>query len=57
VKNTDDGVLLNAASLFAPTRLSDVFGLLGHAGPPKALEQMEEGIAHEVRRRHARNRH
>ncbi len=57
VEDTDDGVLLNAAPLFAPTRPNDVFGSLGHSGRPKTLEQMEAGIAREARRRHARNRH
>jgi len=57
VEDTDDGVLLKAAPLFAPTRPNEVFGSLGHAGPPKTLEQMEAGIAREARRRHARNRH
>ena len=58
VEDTLDGVLLKAARLFAPTRPKDVFGSLGHAGPPKTLEQMEQaGIADEARRRHARNRY
>jgi len=57
VEDTENGVLLKAAPLFAPTRPSEVFGMLGHSGPPKTLEQMQEGIAHEARRRHARNRY
>jgi AbrB family looped-hinge helix DNA binding protein len=57
VEDTEDGVLLKSAPLFAPTRPKDVFGSLGHAGPPKALAEMEAGIADEARRRHARNRH
>jgi AbrB family looped-hinge helix DNA binding protein len=57
VEDTVDGVLLKAAPLFAPTRPKDVFGSLGHAGPPKTLEEMEAGIADEARRRHARNRY
>jgi AbrB family looped-hinge helix DNA binding protein len=57
VEDTAEGVLLKAAPLFAPTRPKDVFGCLGHAGPPKTLAEMEAGIAAEVRRRHARNRY
>jgi AbrB family looped-hinge helix DNA binding protein len=57
VEDTDEGVLLKAAPLFAPTRPKDVFGSLGHAGPPKSLEEMQAGIAQEARRRHARNRY
>ena len=57
VEATDDGVLLKAAPLFAPTRPKDVFGSLGHAGRPKTLEEMQAGIAKEARRRHVRNRY
>jgi AbrB family looped-hinge helix DNA binding protein len=57
VEDTEEGVLLKAAPLFAPTRPKDVFGSLRHAGPPKTLEQMQAGIAREVKRRHARNRY
>jgi AbrB family looped-hinge helix DNA binding protein len=57
VEDTEGGVLLKPAPLFAPTHPKDVFGLLGHAGPPKTLEQMQAGIAREARRRHARNRY
>lgn len=58
VEDTDAGVLLKPAPLFAPTRPSDVFGSLRYAGPPKTPEQMQAGIAREARRRrHARNRY
>jgi AbrB family looped-hinge helix DNA binding protein len=57
VEDTAGGVLLKPAPLFAPTHPKEVFGLLGHAGPPKTLEQMQAGIAREARRRHARNRY
>jgi AbrB family looped-hinge helix DNA binding protein len=57
VEDTRDGVLLKSAPRFAPTRPKDVFGSLGHAGPPKTLEEMQAGIAAEARRRHARNRY
>ena len=57
VEDTNDGVLLKAAPLFAPTCPQNVFGSLGHAGPPKTLTEMEAGISEEARRRHARNRY
>ncbi len=57
VEDTPDGVLLKAAPFFAPTRPKDVFGSLPHKGRPKTFEEMEAGIAAELRRRHARNRY
>ena len=53
VEDTADGVLLTAAPLFAPTRIEDVYGCLPYSGQPKTLEEMEAGIAAEVKRRHA----
>ncbi|HEY1412126.1 MAG TPA: AbrB/MazE/SpoVT family DNA-binding domain-containing protein [Rhodopila sp.] len=53
-----DGILLRPLSAaFAPTRPEDVFGCLPHAGLPKSVEEMEAGIAAEVKRRHARDRY
>jgi AbrB family looped-hinge helix DNA binding protein len=57
VENTDDGVLLKAAPLFAPTRPDDVFGSLPWHGAPKTLEEMDAGIVAEAKRRHARDRY
>ena len=57
VEDTKDGVLLKAAPIFAPTRPEDVFASLPHRGPPKSLEEMNAGIAAEVKRRHARDRY
>jgi AbrB family looped-hinge helix DNA binding protein len=51
VEETPDGVLLKAASLFAPTRPEEVFGCLCHQGPPKTLAEMAAEIAAEARRR------
>lgn len=53
VEDTAEGVLLKAAPLFAPTLIEDVYGCLPYAGPPKTLEDMDAGIAAEVKRRHA----
>ena len=41
---------------FAPTRPEDVFGSLHYSGPPKTIEQMDEGIIAETNMRHARRR-
>ena len=53
VEETADGVLLKAAPLFAPTRLEDVAGCLAYKGPAKTIEEMDEAILDEVRRRYA----
>ncbi|HEX4077954.1 MAG TPA: AbrB/MazE/SpoVT family DNA-binding domain-containing protein [Rhizomicrobium sp.] len=57
VEDTPDGVLLKAAPLFPPTQPKDVFGSLHYTGRAKTLEEMEAGIAAEVKRRHARHRY
>jgi AbrB family looped-hinge helix DNA binding protein len=57
VEDTADGVLLRSEPLFPPTRPEDVFGSLRFDGAPKTLEEMDAGIAAEVRRRHARDRY
>ena len=54
VEDTPEGVLLRPVPLFPATKPKDVFGSLPHSGAPKSLEEMEAGIATEVRRRHAR---
>ena len=53
VENTAEGVLLKAAPLFAPTRIEDVYGCLPYSGVAKTLEDMDAGVAAEVKRRHA----
>jgi AbrB family looped-hinge helix DNA binding protein len=53
VEDTAEGVLLKAAPLFAPTRIEDVCDCLPYSGPRKTLEDMDAGIAAEVKRRHA----
>ncbi len=58
VEHTAGGVLLRpVTALFAPTRPEDVFGCLPYSGKPKAVEEMDAGIAEEVKRRHARGRY
>lgn len=57
VEETDEGVLLKSAPLFPRTKMEDVFGCLAYKGDPKTIEEMNEAIAHEVKRRHARGRY
>ncbi len=58
VEHTADGVLLKPlATAFAPTRPEDVFSRLSYKGTPKAIGEMEAGIAMEAKRRHARRRY
>jgi AbrB family looped-hinge helix DNA binding protein len=57
VEDTPDGVLLKAAPAFAPTRPEDVAGMLAYDGVARTLEEMEAGIAAEVKRRNARGRY
>ena len=53
VEETDDGVLLRRAPLFAPTRLEDVVGALKYTGPAKSIEELDAAVLAEARRRHA----
>ncbi|MBV9571471.1 MAG: AbrB/MazE/SpoVT family DNA-binding domain-containing protein [Alphaproteobacteria bacterium] len=57
VEETPDGVLLKSTSPFPRTRPEDVCGCLRYEGPPITIEEMNAGIAEEVKRRHARNRY
>ena len=57
VEDTPNGVLLKLAPAFAPTRPEDVRGMLAYKGKPKTIEEMDAGIAEEVRRRRARGRY
>jgi len=56
VESTGNGVLLRAASVFAPTQAKDVFGALPWRGAPKSVTEMKFGVEAEVKRRHARDR-
>ncbi|MBV8799571.1 MAG: AbrB/MazE/SpoVT family DNA-binding domain-containing protein [Alphaproteobacteria bacterium] len=57
VEDTAEGVLLKPAQLFPKSRLAAVFGCLKYDGRPKTVEEMDAGIAAEVKRRHARHRY
>lgn len=57
VEDRPDGVLLKPAPFFPPSRPEDVFGSLRTGGPAKSLKEMEQAIAVELKRRHARGRY
>lgn len=57
VERTESGVLLKETPVFAPTQPGAAFGLLKYKGKPKTLKEMDEAIAADVRRRHARGRY
>ena len=56
VESLDDGVLLRPLKPFPRTELERAFACLQYSEPAKSLEEMEEAINAEVRRRHARGR-
>lgn len=51
VEETEAGVLLTRAPLFPRTSHEQVFGMLSYKGPAKTLEEMEQAITDEVKRR------
>jgi AbrB family looped-hinge helix DNA binding protein len=57
VEDTPDGVLLKPAPVFPRTTPDQVFGSLRYVGEAKTTQEMQAGIAAEVRRRHARGRY
>ena len=58
VEHTADGVLLRPmAATFAPTRPEDVFGCLSSKGGRRSVEQMDMGIAAEIKRRHTHGKY
>ncbi len=57
VEDTEDGVVLRSARLFARTEPKDVYGSLPKPPKAKTLEEMAAGIAAEARRRHGRDRY
>lgn len=57
VEDTPEGVILKPARVFPETRIEDVFGSAPYRGKPKSIEDMNEAIAAEARRRHASGRY
>lgn len=57
VEERPDGVLLKPLIRKKSHTLADLIGFLKYEGPPKSIEDMDAGIAQEVRRRYARGRY
>ena len=51
VEETQDGLLLKAAASFAPTAPDAAFGILKYEGPPVSLEDMDQAVRREAKRR------
>ena len=51
VENREDGVLLKAAPWFVPTEIDAVCGSLDFEGRALTIEEMDETVAAEARRR------
>lgn len=51
IEDTEDGVVLKAAPLFAAKSIDQVFGLLSGAGKVLTVEEMDAAVAAEGRRR------
>jgi AbrB family looped-hinge helix DNA binding protein len=51
VENTEEGVLLRAAPLFAPTEIDAVCGSLSFQGKARSVEEMDAAVAAEAQRR------
>lgn len=51
VEDTPEGVLLKAVPLFAQKTVGSVFGSLRHGGPALSLEDMDEAVGREAKRR------
>jgi AbrB family looped-hinge helix DNA binding protein len=51
VENTDEGVLLRATPLFAPTEIDAVCGSLAFESKALTIEEMDAAVAAEARRR------
>lgn len=56
VEAFDNGVLLRPLKPFPRTELEDAFACLPYQGTAKSLEEMEQAIDTEIRRRRARGR-
>ncbi|HEX3917218.1 MAG TPA: AbrB/MazE/SpoVT family DNA-binding domain-containing protein [Caulobacteraceae bacterium] len=58
IEETREGVILKRANPLPPMEVDDVYGMLHRPGmKPITIEEMNEGIVAEARRRHARPRH
>ena len=51
IEETSEGVLLKSATLFPETDLDSVCGMLKYDGPALTIEEMDEAVVREARRR------
>ena len=51
VEETPEGVLLKAVPTFAPSTVKSVFGSMYHEGMPLTLDEMNQAIDKEAKRR------
>ena len=51
VEDTEAGVVLKPAPLFATTTVASLFGSLEHGGPAKSIAEMDAAVAAEAKRR------
>jgi len=56
-KETPAGALLRPLRRFPETRLEDVVGCLKYKGKPKTVSQMKQGVALQLKKRHASGRY
>jgi AbrB family looped-hinge helix DNA binding protein len=54
VEDRGEEVVLRPAKPFPPTTIEEVYGCLKYDGPPLTIEEMDEAVAHEARRRWAK---
>jgi len=57
VEETPEGVLLRPLRRFRETRLEDVVGCLKYTGTPATVEEMDQGIALQIKKRHDSGRY
>ena len=56
IEEREEGIFLRPRKPFPLTTVEEGLGCTGYSGPPKTLEEMDEGVLEEARRRWARAR-
>lgn len=51
IEDTGDTLILRPVKLFPTTTIDDAFGCLRWDGPPKTIEEMDQSVVREARRR------
>ena len=51
IEDTATGIILRPRGLFPATKLEDGIGCTGYNGPPKTVEEMEEGMLADLRKK------